>query len=268
MAKLTVSLAQMNIALGDIKRNVGVMSKMTAEAARRGSHVIVFPELWSTGYALARGEELASPLNSGLFTDVSAIADQNKIAVTGSFLEKRGEGNIANSAAFFSPKGRMMGVYRKIHLFRLMEEDQYLKPGSSPLTLELPWGKSSLAICYDLRFPELFRRYALEGAIMVIIPAEWPLQRIDHWRALLVARAIENQIYIVATNSVGKTGDTVFGGHSMVVDPWGKILIEGGDEPNLLTVDIELDRVGEVRQAIPVFEDRRPDTYEVLNLGL
>jgi predicted amidohydrolase len=126
--------------------------------------------------------------------------------------------------------------------------------------------RDGLAICYDLRVPELFRRYALEGAKIVIIPAEWPIARIEHWRALLIARAIENQCYVIAANAAGQTGDTVFGGHSMIVDPWGKIIIEGSDEPNLLTVDIELDRVDEVREAIPVFEDRRPETYETLNL--
>ena len=160
------------------------------EAARRGSHLVVFPELWSTGYALDRGKELASVLNSGLFAQVSTIATQSKISIVGSMLEKRGHDNIANSAAFFAPNGRMLGVYRKIHLFRLMQEEKYLQGGSSPLMLDLPWGKTALAICYDLRFPELFRRYALEGARMVIIPAEWPLERIEHWRALMIARAI------------------------------------------------------------------------------
>ena len=268
MAKLNISLAQMNIALGNVRRNVNTMTKMVTEAARRGSHLVVLPELWSTGYALESAEELASALNSGMFAEVSAVATQNKVSVVGSVLESRGSENISNSAAFFAPNGRMMGVYRKIHLFRLMQEDQYLQQGSSPLTMDLPWGKTALAICYDLRFPELFRRYALQDAIMTIIPAEWPITRIDHWRTLLIARAIENQCYIVATNSAGETGDTVFGGHSMVVDPWGKVLIEGSDEPNLLTVEVDMDRVAEAREFMPVFDDRRPDTYEVLDLGI
>lgn len=266
MAKLNVSLAQMNIALGDVKRNLATMTKMTGEAARRGSHLLVFPELWSTGYALDRGKELASVLNKGMFAQISTIATQNKISIVGSILESRGD-NVSNSAPFFNPKGRMMGVYRKIHLFPGMDEPQYLQKGSSPLIVDLPWGKTALAICYDLRFPELFRRYALEEASMVVVCAEWPIARIDHWRTLLIARAIENQCYIIATNSAGQTGDTVFGGNSMVIDPFGKVLIEGSDEPNLLTVDIEMDRVDEVRQFMRVLDDRRPETYEVLDLG-
>lgn len=267
MAKLNISLAQMNILLGEVKRNYNTLVKWVGEAARRESHLVVFPELWSTGYALAQSAELGSVLNSGSFAQISAVATQSKISIVGSILEKRGE-TVANSAAFFAPNGRMIGVYRKIHLFRPMQEDQYLRAGSSPLCMDLPWGKTALAICYDLRFPELFRRYALEGAVMIIVSAEWPAERIEHWRTLLVARAIENQCYIVATNCAGQTGDTVFGGHSMVVDPWGKILIEGGDEPNLLTVEIELDHVKEARRVFSILEDRRPETYESLNLGI
>ncbi len=260
MAKLSISLAQMNIKLGDVRKNYNTMQQWAVEAARRGSHLVVFPELWSTGYALEQSKELASVLNSGMFSQVTTVAQQNKISIVGSILEKRGV-EVANSAAFFAPNGRMMGVYRKLHLFRLMDEDKWLQPGQAPLLLDLPWGVTALAICYDLRFPELFRRYALEGAKMVVIPAEWPAARVEHWRALLVARAIENQCFIVACNAAGETGDTVFGGHSMIVDPWGKIVVEAGDTPMLLTAEIEMDDVDEVRQRIPVFDDRREDVY-------
>ena len=266
MAKLNISLAQMNIALGDVRKNLNTLEKWTAEASRRGSHIILFPELWSTGYALDRAGEFASVLNSGMFTQLSTIAAQHKISLCGSILEKRGEDSFHNSAPFFAPNGRMLGVYRKIHLFKLMEEDRWLSAGASPLTMDLPWGDTAIALCYDLRFPELFRRYAVEGARIVVIPAEWPLKRIEHWRALLVARAIENQCYIIATNAAGETGDQVFGGHSMVVDPWGRIVIEVGETPTLATAEIELDMVDEVREAIPALEDRRPDLYEPLDI--
>ena len=260
MAKLNISLAQMHIALGDVRKNLSVMTDLVAEAARRGSHLVVLPELWSTGYALEQARDLANVLNSGLFTQVTTIAQQHKISIVGSSLEKRGV-EVTNSAAFFAPNGRMMGVYRKLHLFRLMDEDQWLQPGPSPLAIDLPWGRTALAICYDLRFPELFRGYAVDGAQMVILPAEWPLERIDHWRVLMQARAIENQCFMIACNAAGQIGGTTFGGHSMIVDPWGKIVIEGGEDPMLLTAEIEMDRVAEVRARIPVFEDRRTDLY-------
>ncbi|PJF23113.1 MAG: carbon-nitrogen hydrolase [Phototrophicales bacterium] len=255
----------MHIYLGDPKRNYYTMEKMTTEAANRGSHLVVFPELWSTGYALPQAKEFAHVLNAGLFAQVSGLAKQNKISITGSMLEKRGI-EVANSASFFAPNGRMMGIYRKIHLFKLMDEDKYLQPGSSPLSMDLPWGKTALAICYDLRFPELFRRYALDDVTMVIIPAEWPLERIEHWRTLLIARAIENQCYMIGVNTVGQIGETVFGGHSMIVDPWGKIVVEAGETEQLITAEIELDLIDDVRKRIPVFEDRRPETYESIDL--
>jgi predicted amidohydrolase len=101
----------------------------------------------------------------------------------------------------------------------------------------------------------------VQGAKLIIIPAEWPLERIEHWRALLVARAIENQAFVVAANSAGKTGNTTFGGHSVVVDPWGKVLVELGESPGMATIEIDLDYADSVRARIPVFDDRRTDVY-------
>ncbi|MBK8137607.1 MAG: hypothetical protein IPK52_17635 [Chloroflexi bacterium] len=157
MAKITVSLAQIRIAHGDIGRNVTNGERMIIEAARRGSHLVVLPELWTTGYALERANELSSAVNAGPFAQIGKLARENKICVTGSMLEKRGL-EVTNSAAFFAPTGQPLGIYRKIHLFKLMNEHIHLKAGSAPLLLELPWGRTGIAICYDLRFPELFRQ--------------------------------------------------------------------------------------------------------------
>ncbi len=260
MTRLNVSLAQMPIVLGDVRRNLKTAEEWISEAARRGSHLVVLPELWATGYALEHGQSLSSELNAGVFAQLGAWAVQHKICIIGSHLEKRGL-QVSNSAPFIDPRGHVRGIYRKIHLFRLMDEDRYLQPGSAPLILDLPWGPTGFAICYDLRFPELFRRYAVEGAKLIVLPAEWPAERLEHWRTLLIARAIENQCFMIATNTCGPVGDTTFGGHSMIVDPWGKVVIEAGDQPLLLTAQIETDQVDAVRQRIPVFEDRRPELY-------
>lgn len=260
MPSLVISMAQMNIAHGDTRKNVKTFEDFTLEAARRGSHLVLFPELWASGYALQNARELCDPLNAGTFAHVSTFAVQNKISIVGSLLEKRGM-EVANSATFFASNGKLLGVYRKIHLFRLMDEHKWLQPGAAPLLMDLPWGKTGIAICYDLRFPELFRRYAVDGAKLILIPAEWPIERIEHWRALLQARAIENQCYVVACNAAGVTGETTFGGHSMIVDPWGKIVVEAGENPMLLTAEIDLALVDEIRERIPVFQDRRAEVY-------
>ncbi len=174
-------------------------------------------------------------------------------------LEKRGVG-VYNSAVLFAPGG-VLGAYRKIHLFSGLNETNYLSAGEAPLTIDAPWGRTSVAICYDLRFPELLRRYAVEGAKVLLLPSEWPAARIHHWRAMVQARAIENQYFVLACNGVGEYNETVFGGHSMVVDPWGEVLVEAGSTETMLTVKIDIAKVDEVRQQMPVLSDRRSNLY-------
>lgn len=260
MPILTVSLAQMHVKAGDPRANWGAVRELTAEAVRRGSDLIVFPELWDNGYALDRAKEFASSLSTGLFAEVAALSRSSNIHILGSMLEKRGVG-VYNSAAVFSPRSGVLGVYRKIHLFGGFNEGQYLSPGEASLTIDLPWGRTSIAICYDLRFPELFRRYAIEGSQIVILPAEWPHPRLKHWRTLVQARAIENQLYIIACNRIGESLGSQFCGHSMVVDPWGDLVCEGGETETMLTVRINTDMVEEVRNKMPVLADRRPGLY-------
>lgn len=260
MPKLNISLAQMNISLGDVTRNYTTMQRLTTEAARRGSHLVVFPELWSTGMIWEKYRDLADPLNGGVFTQTTTLAQQNKISIVGSVYEQRGD-QVANSSAFFAANGRTMGVYRKIHLQREPQEARYLQAGTSPLTMDLPWGPTSIAIGYDLRFPKLFRRYSQEGTSLIVIPALWPREQIPHWNILLQARAIENQVYVVAVNAAGETGTEIYGGHSMIIDPSGQIMIQGGEEPVLLSVDIELDRVNEIRTEMPFLSDQRNDIF-------
>ncbi len=258
---VSISIAQMNIVAGDPEANLAQLEQMVAAAAGRGAQLLVCPELWSTGYVLDRARELASVADEGMFAEVAALARRYRIHILGSLLERDGDA-VYNSAACYTDEGELTGLYRKIHLFSLLDEDVWLGPGEAPLCLELPWGATGVAICYDLRFPELFRGYAVEGARLVVLPAEWPMARLGHWRALLQARAIENQCVVVACNAAGVTGDLVVGGHSMIIDAWGSILAEGGAGPQLLGATVDLTQVDEVRQRIPVFADRRPDIYQ------
>ncbi len=261
MTKISISLGQMNVKRGQAEANLRTAESLIAEAARRQSQLIILPELWSSGYDLENAAAHADELDQGLFAKLSQLAAHHQIAIVGSILERRGE-SVANTAPYYSADGRRLGVYRKIHLFRLFDEDKWLVEGDAPTALDLPWGPTALTICYDLRFPELYRRCAVEhGAKLIVVCAEWPLVRLAHWRTLLMARAIENQCFVAAVNACGETGGTVFGGHSMVIDPWGKAAVEAGEDEQLLTVEIDLDEVDRVRRMIPVFEDRRPDAY-------
>jgi omega-amidase len=258
--RLNVSLGQMEVALGKPELNLEKVRAMTVEARRRGSDLIVFPELWSSGYDLANAHLYAAPVEEGLFAETATLARENAIHILGSLLERTDQG-FRNTAAIFSPEGRLLGQYSKVHLFRPMEEDKYLVAGSRARVLSLPWGNSALAICYDLRFPELFRSYALAGARVVFLMAEWPRPRLSHWQTLLEARAIENQFFVVACNRVGESGEWDFFGHSAIHDPSGKLIAGAADEETLVTAILDLDAVDEVRQSMTVFQDRRSDVY-------
>ena len=263
---ITISLAQMDCILGRPQKNFERAGELLALAAQRGSDLAVLPELWSTAYDLENAAAYASSLSArgragNWFSRFAKLAKTHRLWLTGSILEVQADGLFYNCMPLYAPDGTLKGVYRKIHLFRLMHEDQYLAPGQGTTLLDLPWGKTGLAICYDLRFPELFRRYAIYGAQLLLIPAEWPSPRQEHWRTLLRARAIENQCFVAACNRAGVSQDTSFCGHSAVIDPWGETLAEAGSSEELLTGTLDLGLTDEVRRRIPVFEDRRPELY-------
>jgi predicted amidohydrolase len=259
--KFNVSLAQMDILVGQVDKNLAKARSMIAEAARLGSDLVVLPELWSSGYDLEDAAGHAAALDGGIFAKTAAMAVEYRIHVAGSCISLLGPGKFGNTLVCFGPDGEKLGDYSKVHLYRLMNEDRFLSPGGRLTIIDLPWGSAGLAICYDLRFPEIFRSYAVAGAELIILPAEWPRPRLAHWRTLLRARAIENQMFVIACNRVGETTADQFPGHSAVIDPWGKAVVEGGEDEALLTVEIDLAEVGRFRDMMPVFEDRRPDLY-------
>ena len=260
--QLTLSLAQMHISLGNPAVNLKKADEWAAEAARRGSNMIVFPEMWTTGCDWPNIKALAAR-QANIIGDVANLAKKYGLWINGSMLALDENGEPTNTSIMFDPTGQAAGVYRKIHLFGVMDEDQYLAPGQQLTTVETPWGQNGLSICYDLRFTEMFRTYALNGVNIVYVPAEWPHPRLAHWQTLLRARAIENQMYMVGVNAVGSDGTYDFFGHSAIIDPWGNTVIEAGEVELLITATIETDKVAEVRQKIPVFEDRRPELYQL-----
>ncbi len=258
--KLNISLAQLAFEFGDIESNIARAAAQIAEAAGRGSDLVLLPELWASGYDLPNWARYATPLDEGVFARLSTLARQHSIAIGGSLLEAD-QGRAYNTLALIGSDGALWGSYRKIHLFRLLEEEKYLAAGDHLGLVEAPWGPTGLGICYDLRFPEMFRPYAVRGAKLVLVVAEWPVTRIAHWRALLKGRAIENQIFVAAVNKVGESQGVRLGGGSMIVDPWGEVCVEGDDREGLLTAEIDLRQADKARRFIPVFKDRREDIY-------
>lgn len=258
-----IALVQMNVWLAKPQGNRERAKSLVREAAR-GADLVVLPEMWTTGYALPRLKGgLADRDGVPTGQMLAALARECGVILCGSVADER-EGRVYNLATLHGPDGIRLAEYAKVHLVPMMDEHLYLTPGERLAMAELPGMgglKAGLAICYDLRFPELFRTLALAGAGAMLLPAEWPAQRLEHWRSLLVARAIENQCFMIACNRVGSDEANRFPGHSMVVDPWGRILAEGGEEEEILRVQIDPGQVAEVRSRIPVFRDRRPDAY-------
>jgi predicted amidohydrolase len=258
---LNLSLGQMHLHLGEPERNFERVRAWAAEAARRGSQLVVFPELWPTAYDLENWPRHADPLGEGMFARLSALARDQRLAIASSVLEAK-DGRAYNTLALYGADGGLQGLYRKVHLVPMLDEPKWLAAGGELAVVEAEWGLSGLGVCYDLRFPEMWRRYALAGARLFLLPAEWPSRRASHWRTLLRARAIENQVFIAACNRVGESKGEVFAGRSAVIDPWGEPVAEAGGEAEvLLTAEIDLGKADEIRARIPVFKDRRPDLY-------
>jgi len=260
--RIKIVLAQMEFNYAAVDHNIRVAGEAIKKAAELGNDLVLLPELWASGYDLKNWRKYATPLNQGTFLLMKNLSKRHNIAIGCSLLELR-NGQGFNTFVFWDKFGDALGVYRKIHRFRLLDEEKWLEAGDRLETVDTQWGKIGLATCYDLRFPEVFRPYAISGVHLVLLVAEWPERRIDHWSKLLQARAIENQFYVAAVNKVGSSMGVKLGGRSMVVDPWGNPIVAGDSEPNLLMAEIDLSTTENAREAIPVLLDRRPDAYRV-----
>lgn len=259
-----IALIQCDIALGEpgVNRVKLELAMERAASADEKPDVILLPELWNTGYALTEIREIADPEGRENRDWLSAFARRHGIHVVGGSIAEIRDGQVYNSMPVFNRSGEEVAAYSKIHLFRLMEEEKYLQPGERSVMFELDGLQAGAAICYDIRFPELARSLALRGAKVLFVAAEWPQPRLNHWRTLLAARAIENQMYVIACNRTGKSGGDEFFGHSLILDPWGEIVAEGGEGEEIVSASIDLTLVDQVRRRIPVFADRRPQNYE------
>lgn len=260
---MKLALVQMDVQIGEPELNYQKAGRFLEQAMAGKPDVIVFPEMWNTGYALEKAHEIADVDGQRTREIFSAFSKKHNVTVIGgSVLYKDSKtGDVTNTMLVFDANGKEVLRYDKIHLFRLMDEDRYLKAGNSFGLFALGGTTVGAMICYDLRFPFLFRKLVDSGAKILINVAQWPAARLDHWRTLVIARAIENQSYMIAVNRCGTSRDTAFPGNSMVVDPWGEILLEGGSVERIYHVEIDLSKVDEIRNRIPVFEDRRFDLY-------
>ena len=222
--------------------------------------LVVLPELWNIGAFNSEAlESHAQPRDGELVTALQGRAKSGNFWLHGgSFVERLEDGGMANTAVLINPEGEVVNFYRKIHLYGFDHgEAILLNRGTEIVThKETPIGHLGLAICYDLRFPELFRGMGDKGVETILITSGWPTPRINHWRVLIQARAIENQAWVIACNEVGLNGDIMLGGHSMVVNPRGEIVAEAGNDEEVIYAEIDLAQVAEFRNEHPFQKDR------------
>ncbi len=253
----------------DVAANLDAVRGWVANAAERGAQFVALPEMFAfmrregTGYPCAQG------LDGEIISCLVDLARRHEVwLLGGSFAEAiPGEQRVFNTSVLLDPTGVCVAKYRKIHLFDVelgdrggsFRESDSIVPGGDVVSAETPFGTLGMSICYDLRFPELYRELVARGSRWVSVPAAFaPETGKDHWEVLLRARAIENQVFVLAPAQCGRhCADRASYGRSMIVDPWGIVLAQAGDEPGVILADCDLASLERVRSAIPCLSNRR-----------
>ena len=256
----------------DPSANLAAADRLTRAAAADGARLIVLPEKWTAIGTDEQQRNAAESLDGPAIAWARATARELGVdLVAGSILERlSGQHKLANTCVHVDPAGEVRAVYRKLHMFdvqvggRSYRESELEEPGAEIVTSETADGvELGLSICYDLRFPELYRILAVRGARVIAVPAAFTLATTrDHWETLLRARAIENQAFVVAANQIGAhPGGHRSGGRSMIVDPWGLILAQAPDREGHVVAELDLERQRQIREQLPSLANRRPAAY-------
>ena len=259
---MQIAVIQPTITSGDKKANYLKIRQLTEQAVSLSPKpdVIVLPELWSTGYALPELDQIASDQGLEEAAFLGDLALKHNIWFAGGSVAAKTSQGVTNRAQIINRQGQLEAFYDKIHLVPMLDEHLYLTAGNQICVHDIEGINFGFSICYDIRFCELMRKLALDGAQVLVVAAQWPLVRLSHWQALLKARAIENQCYLVAANNTAM-GDAPFAGHSTAIGPDGSTLVQFEFLEGVQQVGIDVTKVEQIRQAVPVFKDRRPDLY-------
>lgn len=260
-------LAQFDCVVGDRSANLATARRFANDAKQKKCDVLILPEIFDMGYVLTRVAAESATTEPQPIPELQKIAKETKLTIVAGIADAR-EGRVYNSIVTVNPQGETISSYDKTHLVTAapMHEEQHLAAGKEFVVTKIGDLTCGFMTCYDVRFPEVARSLMLQGAQVIILPAAFPLVRLAHWEVLPIARAIENQSYVLACNRIGEDGPgLVFCGTSMAIDPYGKILAKGSTkDEELLLVDVSANVVEETRQKMKVLQDRRPELYKEL----
>jgi predicted amidohydrolase len=274
---MKVACIQMDVLHCRKQENLEKALHMAFNAIIKGAEIIVLPEVFSTGFCYENLDSAAENLPSPTLENLACFSEANDCILVGSIIQEDHEDNCfagkgselqesKKSSRYYNlgfcfESGILTGTYRKTHPFK--SENKYFSRGNSiePITLKKQNIKIGLEICYELRFPEIARKLALAGSDLLVTTAAFPNPKSEHWKTLVRARAIENQIPHVACNRIGSTPDRSYFGNSMIVDSLGEVKADAGDKEVVIVYDIDLSAKEEIRKDVPVFEDRREELY-------
>jgi omega-amidase len=261
---MKIAVAQISCVLGDLTANLRKIRDFSSRAKDAGAGLIVFPEMVDTGYSMPVIQTHATLWTEGAVPELQKIAKTFSLAIVSGVSERDGP-SIYNSQVFIDANGAIAAKYRKTHLFTAapIEEDKCFSPGHEFTSFAVAGLRLGLSICYDLRFPEMFRTLALSDDVNVfVLSSAWPFPRVEHFRTLAVARAIENQSYVIAANRVGTDDGVTFCGTSAIIDPYGvTIAAASADREELIYAEISADEIRSVRNRMSIFAHRRGDLY-------
>jgi omega-amidase len=262
---MKVAAAQISCSLGDPNSNLLKVRDFSRRAKDAGVELIVFPEMTDTGYSMSVIQCHASSWNNGFVPGLQEIAAKLSIAIVCGVSEKDGA-SVYNSLIFVDRQGKIAAKYRKTHLYAVapVEEQNCFASGDAFASFAIGDLRFGFSICYDLRFPEMYRKLVVEQDVgAFVVSSAWPFPRLEHFRTLALARAIENQSYVIASNRVGKDHDLWFCGSSTIIDPRGvAVAAASADREELIEADLSEDLVLSVRSRVKSLAHRRQDLYK------
>ena len=258
---MQIALVQFDIRWNDEAANHDQLTPLVKQAADGGAKLVVLPEMFNSGFSFLRGPD-ATRANKAGIEFLIELSSRHSIAICGSLPEQHGDDKPFNTL-YVAEHGEIIGSYRKLHLFSFGGETEKYRRGNELLNLSIDTINFSFFICYDLRFPVPFELLAPKTDAFVVV-ANWPAPRAHHWRSLLMARAIEQQAYVVGVNRIGQGGDLNYAGDSLCINPRGEVLCDGGSSSGVFFADIDAQEVNSYRSGFTALKDRIPGLYESL----